>query len=159
LGLGGRSRLPALKGVEGRARSPGIRLGRDQVIWSRTCIQNQHKLVRIHSACLECWDKPRANSDSHDTPRPGLGRCHHHPPYSILYVTPPHPHPSGCLSRDSQSGVPKLFRFWTPGTLGHCSFSPDLRSGQGLNQTCSSLQELSNAMLHSRFRRREEVDS
>jgi hypothetical protein len=24
LGLGGRSRLPALKGVEGRARSPGI---------------------------------------------------------------------------------------------------------------------------------------
>jgi hypothetical protein len=38
LELGSRSRLPALEGVEGRARSPGIRLGRDQVIWSRTCI-------------------------------------------------------------------------------------------------------------------------
>jgi hypothetical protein len=32
LGLGGRSRLPTLKGVEGRARSPGIRLGTDQAI-------------------------------------------------------------------------------------------------------------------------------
>jgi hypothetical protein len=124
LGLGGRSRLPTLKGVEGRAKSPEIRLGRDQAIWSRTCIQNQHKLVRTHSACIWCWDKPRANSDSHDTPRPGLGRCHHHLPYSILYVTPPHPHPSGCLSWDSQNGVSKLSQFWTPRTLGHHSFSP-----------------------------------
>jgi hypothetical protein len=51
------------RGVEGRARSPGIRLGKDQAIWSRTCIQNQHKLVRTHSACIRCWDKPWANSD------------------------------------------------------------------------------------------------
>jgi hypothetical protein len=108
LGLGGRSRLPALKGVEGRARSPGIRLGRDQAIWSRICIQNQHKLVRTHSACIWCWDKPRANSDSHDTPRPGLGRCHHHPPYSIFCASPSHLHPNGTFSRDSQSGVLKL---------------------------------------------------
>jgi hypothetical protein len=124
LGLGGRSRLPALKGVEGRARSPGIKLGRDQAIWSRTYIQNQHKLVRTHYACIWCWDKPRADSDSHDTPRPGLGRCHHHPPYSILCASPPHLHPNGTFSRDSQSGVPKLSRFWTPGTLRHHSFSP-----------------------------------
>jgi hypothetical protein len=108
LELGSRSRLPALKGVEGRARSLGIRLGRDQAIWSRTCIQNQHKLVRTHSPCIWCWDKPRANSDSHDTPRPGLGRCHHHPPYSILCATPPHLHPNGTFSQDSQSGVPNV---------------------------------------------------
>jgi hypothetical protein len=82
------------------------------------------KLVRTHSACIWCWDKPRANSDSQDTSRPGLERCHHHPPYSILCVTLPHSHPSACLSRDSQSGVPKLSRFWTPETLGHHSFSP-----------------------------------
>ncbi len=124
LGLGGCSRLPTLEGVEGRARSPGIRLGRDEAIWSRTCIQNQHKLVRTHSACIWCWDKPRANSDSHDTPRPGVGRCHHHPPYSILCVAPSRPHPSGYLSRDSPSGVPKLSQFWTPRTLGHHSFLP-----------------------------------
>ncbi len=124
MGLGGRSQLLALKGVEGRARSPGIRLGRDQAIWSRTCIQNQHKLVRTHSACIWCWDKPQANSDSHDTPRPGLGRCHRHPPYSILCASPPHLHSNDTFSRDSQDGVPKLSRFWTPGTLGHHRFSP-----------------------------------
>jgi hypothetical protein len=100
------SQLVALKGVEGRAGSSGIRLGRDQAIWSRTCIQNQHELVITHSACLWCWDKPRANSDSHDTPRPGLGRCHHHTPYSILCVRPREWHPNGSFSRDSQSGVP-----------------------------------------------------
>jgi hypothetical protein len=124
LGLGGRSRLPALKGVEGHARSPEIRLGRDQAIWSRTCIQNQHKLVRTHSACIWCWDKPRANSDSHDTPRPGLGRCHHHPLYSILCTSLSPLHPNGTFSWDSQSGVPKVSWFWTPGTLGHHNFSP-----------------------------------
>jgi hypothetical protein len=35
----------------------------------------------------------------------------------------------------------------------------DLRSGRGLNQTCSSLRDLSNAMLQSRFGCQEEVDS
>jgi hypothetical protein len=124
LELGSRSRLPALKAVKGRARCPGIRLGRDQAIWSRTCIQNQHKLVKTHSTCIWCWDKPRVNSDSHDTPRLGFGRCHHHPPYSILCASPPHLHPNGTFSRDSQSGVPKLSWFWIPGTLGHHSFSP-----------------------------------
>jgi hypothetical protein len=143
------------RGVKGRAKSPRIRLGRDQAIWSRTCIQNQHKLVRTHSARIWCWDKPRANSDSHDTPWPGLGRCHHHPPYSILCVTPPHPHPSGCLSWDSTL----LSRFWIPRTLGHHSFSPDLQLGRGLNQTCSPLRELFNAVSHSPSARRERVDS
>jgi hypothetical protein len=71
-----------------------------------------------------CWDKAQANSDSHDTPRPELGRCHHHPPYSILCATPPPLHPNGTFSRDSQNGVPKMSRFWTPGTLGHRSVSP-----------------------------------
>jgi hypothetical protein len=47
---------------------------------TRSCIQNQPKLVRTHSACIWCCDKPRATLDSHDSPRPGLGRCHHHPP-------------------------------------------------------------------------------
>jgi hypothetical protein len=34
-----------------------------------------------------------------------------------------------------------------------------LRLGRGLNQCCSSPQDISNAMSHSRCRRREEVDS
>jgi hypothetical protein len=36
---------------------------------------------------------------------------------------------------------------------------PNLRSGRGLNQTCSPLRELSNAVLHSPRARRERVDS
>jgi hypothetical protein len=49
------------------------------------------------------------------------------------------------------------FNKWTPGTLGHRSFS--LRSGRGLNHTCSSFQELSTNMSHSRFGCPEEVNS
>ena len=116
-------------------------------------------MVRTHSACIWCWDKPRANSDSQDTPRPGLGRCHHHTPYSILCVRPREWHPNGFLSRDSQSEVSKLS--WV-GVLGLWDFvapRPDLRSGRGLNQTCSPRRELSNAMSHSRSARREQVDS
>jgi hypothetical protein len=145
------------KGVEGRARSPGIRLGRDQVIWSRTCIQNQHKLVRTHSACIWCWDKPRANSDSHDTSRPRLGRCHHHPPYSILCASPSHLHPNGTFSRDSQSG--DCPGFGLMGLWDIIASRPNLRLGRGLNQTCSPLRELSNAVSHSSSERRERVDS
>jgi hypothetical protein len=36
---------------------------------------------------------------------------------------------------------------------------PDLRSGRGLNQTCSPQRELSNAVLHSPSARQERVDS
>ncbi len=62
--------------------------------------------------------------DSLDSPRPGLGGSHHLPPYSILYVAPPRPRSSDSLSRDSQSGVPKLSQFGTLRTLGHHNFSP-----------------------------------
>jgi hypothetical protein len=55
---------------------------------------------------------------------------------------------------------------WTPGTLnGHNSSlgaitpRPELGLRQVLNQSCSSCQELSNAVLHFSRRRREEVDS
>jgi hypothetical protein len=116
-------------------------------------------LVRTHSACIWCWDKPRANSDSQDTPRPGLRRCHHHTPYSILCVTPQRGHPNGFLSRDSQSAIPKLSRFGLPRLWDFVTPRPDLRSGRGLNQTCSPRRELSNAMSHSWSTRREQVDS
>jgi len=35
------------------------------------------------------------NTDTQDSPRPGLGGSHHLPPYSILYTSPPGPHPNG----------------------------------------------------------------
>jgi hypothetical protein len=102
---------------------------------------------------------PRANSDSHDTPQPGLGRCHHHTPYSILCIRPWEWHPNGSFPRDSQSGVLKLSRFGLPGLWDFVAPRPDLGSGRGLNQTCSPRRELSNAMSHSRSARQEQVDT
>ncbi len=56
------------------------------------------ELVRIHSALIWCWDKPRATLDSLDSPRLGLGGSHHLPPYSILCVTPQRSTPHDELS-------------------------------------------------------------
>jgi hypothetical protein len=117
------------------------------------------KFVRTHSASIWCWDKPRATLDSLDSPRPGLGGSHHLPPYSILCVAMPCPHPSGYLSRDSQSGVPKLSRFGLSGLSAILTSRSNLRLGRGLNQSGSSPRDLSNAMLHSPNARRDRVDS
>ncbi len=121
--------------------------------------KSTNKLVRTHSAPFWCWDKPQATLDSLDSPRPELGGSHHLPPYSILYSSPQRPHPNGTFSRDSQGGVPKLSRFGLLGLWASIIFCSDLGLGWGLNQSCSSLWELSNAMSHSSCRRRIWVDS
>jgi len=117
------------------------------------------KLVRTHFASIWCWDKPQATLDSLDSPRPGLGGSHHLPPYSILCITLREPHSNGTFSRDSQGGVSKLSRVELLGLWTLISPSSDLRLEWGLNQSCSSPQELSNAPSQSFCRRREEVDS
>jgi hypothetical protein len=82
------------------------------------------------------------------------------PPLSeVLCVTPRRGHPNGFLSRDSQSGVPKLSRVGVLGLWTTITSRPDLWSGRGLNQSCSPRRELFNAMSHSRNARRERVDS
>jgi hypothetical protein len=99
------------------------------------------------------------NTDTQDSPRPGLGGSHHLPPYSILCSSRRRRHPNGHFSRDSCMGVPKLSRvgvsgLWTP-------ISPEcrVRSRRGLKQSCSPRRELSNAVSHSQIGSREEVDS
>jgi hypothetical protein len=84
---------------------------------------------------------------------------HHLTPYSILCVTLRRGHPNGFLSRYSQSGVPKLSWVGVPGFWMNITPRLDLRSGRGLNQSCSPQRELSNAMSHSWSARRERVDS
>jgi hypothetical protein len=116
------------------------------------------KLVRIHSALIWCWDKPRATLESLDSPQPGLRGSHHLPPYSILCVTPREPRPNDTFSRDSQGGVLKLSRVGFLELWALISHGSDLRLEWGLNQSCSSPQELSNFLSHSFCRRREEVD-
>ncbi len=39
-------------------------------------------------------DEPHAYMESQDSPRPGLGGSHNHPPYSILYDWPQGLHPN-----------------------------------------------------------------
>jgi len=106
-----------------------------------------------------CQDESRANSDSQDSPRPGLGGSHHLPPYSILCASPRGPHPNGFLSRDSQVGVPKLPksrlpRLWSPITL--CA---DLWSWWLLKKSCNPYQELSNGMSHANCTQGNRIDS
>ncbi len=110
------------RGVEGRARSPGIRLGRGT---SRSSL-NLHPKTN-HTGLVSHSGTPLGVGTSHghfgpqDSPRPGLEGSHHLPPYSILCATPPSLHPNGSFSRDSQVGVPKLSRNcpgWSPKTLG-----------------------------------------
>jgi hypothetical protein len=63
------------------------------------------------------------NTDTQDSPRPGLGGSHHLPPYSILCDSPRGPHPNG-FSLPGLPGLPGLVRgspeippCGTPGTL------------------------------------------
>jgi hypothetical protein len=99
------------------------------------------------------------NTTSLDSPQPGLEGSHHLPSYSIFCVTPRRLHPNGFLSRDSQSGVPKLSRFGLLGLWTVIASSPDLRLGRGLNQCCSSRWEIFNTVSHSPSACWEWVDS
>ncbi len=90
---------------------------------------------------------------------PNSGGSHHLPPYSIICVAPPHLHPNGFYSRDSQGGVPKLSRFGLPGLWELITPGSDLRLERGIKQTCSSLQELFNGVSHSICTHRGRVDS
>jgi hypothetical protein len=99
------------------------------------------------------------NTNSLDSPQPGLGRSHHLPPKCIIYICPQHLHLNGFLSRDSQGRVPKLSRFGLSGLWELITPSLNLRLGRGLKQTCSSPRELSNGVLHLTCTHRDQVDS
>jgi hypothetical protein len=62
------------------------------------------------------------------------------------------------LPRWSPETVPKLSRFGLLGLWGTITSRPEFGLGRGLNQSCSSRRELSNAVLHSCCRHRKEVD-
>jgi hypothetical protein len=99
------------------------------------------------------------NTDTQDSPRPGLGGSHHLPPYSILCSSRRRWHPNGHFSRDSRVGVPKFSRVGVPGLWTPISPDSRVRSRCGLKQSCSPCRELSNAVSHSQIGCREQVDS
>jgi len=110
------------RGVEGRARSPGIRLGRGTRGSSLNLHPKQTTKWLVHiSGHPWVFGTSHGHFGPQDTPRPGLGGSHHLPPYSILCNAPWRLHPNGYFSRDSQVRVPKLSQNcsgWSPGTLG-----------------------------------------
>ncbi len=116
--------------VKGRARSPGIRVGRGTSRSSLNLHQTNHNVVSSHSETPLGVGTSHRHFGPQDSPRPGLGGSHHLPPYSILCNAPLRLHPNGSFSRDSQVGVPKLSRNypgWSLGTLGaHNSQLPSL---------------------------------
>ncbi len=146
--------------MEGCARSLGIRLGRGTSIISfEFASKTNHKRVSSHSGTPLNVGTSHRHFDTFDSPRPRLEGSHHLPPYNILYSSMPRLHPNGSFSRDSQRGVPKLSWVGVPGLWELISPNCDIRLERSLNQICSSPQELSNTMLHSFWRRQEEVDS
>ncbi len=99
------------------------------------------------------------NTDTQDSPRPGLGGSHHLPPYSILCSSRRRWHPNGYFSQDSHVGVPKLSRVGVPGLWTPISPDCRVRSRRGMKQSCSPRRDLSNAVSRSQIGCREEVDS
>ncbi len=160
LGFEGRSRFPTLK--EGRGACQKFQdqtRKRDQIIKLESASKTNHKRVSQHSRTPLGVGISHGHFDTQDSPRPGLGGSHHLPPYNILRSSPPRLHPNGSFSRDSQVGVSKLSRVGVPGLWTLITPRPELGSGRGLNQSCSSRQELSNIVSHFFKRHRKEVDS
>jgi hypothetical protein len=121
--------------------------------------KTNHKKVSSHSGTPLGVGTSHKHLDSLHSPRPELGGSHHLPPYNLLYSSPPRLHLNGTFFRDSQSGVLKLSWIALPGFWVSIISCLDLRLGWGLKRSCSSLQEFSNAMLHSSCRRRDHIDS
>jgi hypothetical protein len=83
---------------------------------------------------------------------------------TILPIVVSVPFRRTCIRMALFPGTPKVesrncLGFGLPGLWDIIASRPDLRLGRGLNQTCSPIQELSNAMSHSPIARRERVDS
>jgi hypothetical protein len=163
LGLGARSRLLALKGVKGRARSLGIRLGRG----TRLSCLNLHPKTN-HKRLVSIREHPWVLGQAMGI----LTHKTHHGPDSGEATTFPHIIYSAALREGYIQmalfpGTPKLESRNCPetvlvGVLGLWDLiTPDcrVRSRRGLNQSCSSPRDLFNAVLHSRIGCREEVDS
>ncbi len=106
-----------------------------------------------------CQNEPRANSDSQNSPRPGLGGSHHLPLYSILCASPWGPHPNGILSQDFQMGVLKFLKLGFPRLWGPITLCSDLRWRWGLKQSYNPRRNLSKGMSHATCTQGNRVDS
>ncbi len=165
-GIGTRKGAPDFqhyKGVEGRARSPGIRLGRRT---SRSSLILHPK--QTTKWLLDIREHPWVLGQATGT----LDHKTHHSPDSGEATTFPHIVYSaalggGYIQMAQIPGIPKLESRNCPeivpvGVPGLWELiTPDSRiwSQRGLNQSCSPRRDLSNAVSHSQIGCRQKVDS
>jgi hypothetical protein len=135
-------------------------LGRSDKLQSltQTCIKPTQSDYCIVGALL-VLGQTTGNSNTQNSPRPGLEGIRHLPPYSILYTSPWGPHPNGFLSRDSQLGVTKFPQLGLPWLWGHITSCANIWSRWGLKKSYSPCQELFNGMSHATSMQGNRVDS
>jgi len=63
------------------------------------------------------------NTNTQDSPQPGLGGSHHLPPYSILWASPQGPHRNGFSLPGLPCGSPEIPPVETPRTLEPHNFA------------------------------------
>jgi hypothetical protein len=147
-------------GVEGRAGAPGWGLRRVASInYSHGHAQTKQQVDWCIVWALLVLGWATGNSDSQDSPRPGLGGSHHLPFYSILCASSQGPHPNDILSHDSQIGVLKFPKLGLPWLWGPITLCADLRLRWDLEQSYSFRWDLSNGMWHATCTQESRVDS
>jgi hypothetical protein len=161
--LEARSRLPTLERGRGSSWSPRIKLGRG-ISWSSLNLhQNKPPEWLVHFPGHPLVLGQVTSTSDHKTHHgPDLGDattiphivysatlCWNYIQMALFPGTPKleSRNPPKC----PDSGLPKLWEVIAP--------RPDLRSQRGLNRSCSSRQDFSNDISHSRIGQRELVDS
>jgi hypothetical protein len=100
-----------------------------------------------------------SNTDTQDSPRPGLGGSHHLPPYSILCTSPWGPHPNDFFVPGLLSGSPEIAQVGTPALWSSITLRANLRLRCGLKQSYSPCRDLFNGMSHIICRQVNRIDS
>jgi hypothetical protein len=93
-------------------------------------------------------ERATGNTDTQDSPRPGLKGSHHLPPYSILVPLHGAHIQMAYLSWDPRVGVQKSRQQGLPGLWSPITLRADLGWKCNLKQSCSSRRELSDGMWH-----------
>ncbi len=91
-------------------------------LFTRACTKPTQNGQCIVGAPL-MLERATSNSDTQDSPRPGLGGSQHLPPYSILYGCPQDHTSKWLFVSGLPSGSPEIVKVETPMTLGRHNFA------------------------------------
>jgi hypothetical protein len=118
-GVGARSLTHNTLRGRGACWSSGMGLGRINKLTHSHGLHTTHTKWLVHR-------RATGNTDTQDSPRPGLGGSHHLPPYSILCASPRGLHPNGFSLPGLPRGSPEIPPTGAPGTLELHNFASRL---------------------------------